>query len=198
MPRYRCQMTRENANTNPSDVISNTFYLDKTSIPGQGGADELALATDAVNLWKANTTPINDYPTYRCKIYDMADAKPRPVIAEYSSSTVGGSDSGPQEVALCLSFYAGRNIPRRRGRLYIGPFFAGEMAGRPSLTQQNRLIAIGNGLAALGGVDVAWVIYSPTDNTYRAVTNTWVDNAWDTQRSRGIAPTGRVTASPGS
>jgi hypothetical protein len=198
MPFYRCQMTRENANTNPSDVVSNTFYLNKTTIPGQGGADELALATDAVNAWIARTTPISDYPTYRCKIYDMADLKPRPVVAEYSASTVGGSASGPQEVALCLSFYAGRNLPRRRGRLYLGPFFAGEMAGRPSLTQQNRLLDLASDLANLGGADVSWRVYSPTDGGNYPVSNAWVDNAWDTQRSRGLAPTGRVLRATGS
>jgi hypothetical protein len=197
MPRYRVQVTRENANTNPSDVVSNTFYIDKTTIPGQGSADLDALATDTKNIWQARLPPIADYPKTRVRIYDMADPKPRPVLAESQSSIVGGSDSGPQEVALCLSFYSGRNLPRRRGRLYFGPYFSGGMAGRPSSSQQTALLNIATDLAALGGADVAWVIYSPTDNQYRGVTNAWVDNAWDTQRSRGLAPTARQTRATG-
>jgi hypothetical protein len=190
-------VTRENANTTPSDVVSNTFYLDKTTIPGQGGADLEALATDTKNIWQARMPIINDYPKTRVRIYDMADLKPRPVLAEAESSTTGGSNSGPQEVALCLSFYSGRNLPRSRGRMYMGPFFAGGMLGRPSATQQTALLDLASDLAALGGADVAWVIYSPTDNQYRGVTNAWVDNAWDTQRSRGLAPTSRQVRATG-
>ncbi len=81
--------------------------------------------------------------------------------------------------------------------MYMGPFFAGGMLGRPSATQQTALLDLASDLAALGGADVAWVIYSPTDNQYRGVTNAWVDNAWDTQRSRGLAPTSRQVRATG-
>ncbi len=197
MPRYRVQVTRENANTNPSDVVSNTFYIDKTSIPAQGGADEQKLADDTRAIWQTRLPAIADYPQTRVRIYDMADLKPRPVLAQSIGSVVGGSNSGPQEVALCLSFYAGRNIPRRRGRMYMGPWFSGGMAGRPTDAQMASLLGIASDLAALGGVDVAWVIHSPTDNAFRGVTNAWVDNAWDTQRSRGLDPTARQTRATG-
>jgi hypothetical protein len=40
--------------------------------------------------------------------------------------------------------------------------------------------------------NVTWVTVSPTAGTSGVVTDGWVDNAWDTQRSRGAAPTMRI------
>jgi hypothetical protein len=46
---------------------------------------------------------------------------------------------------------------------------------------------------AIGGEDVEWAIYSPTANLHKTITDIWVDDAWDTQRRRGLAPTTRDT-----
>jgi hypothetical protein len=187
-------VTRENANTNPSDVISNTFYLDVTDYDPFGSINGQALCNDIRDLWITTLDPISDYPTTRVKMYNMEDPKPRPLRKTAVGTGSGGSASGPQEVALCLSFYGERNLPRQRGRLYIGPYFAGSAGGRPTATQMGKLITLGNGIANLGGINVKWVVYSPTAGSTKGVTNTWVDNAWDTQRSRGLAPTARQTA----
>jgi hypothetical protein len=49
-------------------------------------------------------------------------------------------------------------------------------------------------LANLGGVDVQWCVYSPTtpgdmSDKFKQVTRGWIDNEWDTQRSRGLRAT---------
>lgn len=103
--------------------------------------------------------------------------------------------SSPREVALCLSFYAGTNTPRRRGRLYI-PYFAisTSSAGgpRPGSVDRTKVGALVPILTGLGGTDVDWCVYSRVDDTPHAVTNWWVDDEWDTQRTRGLRSTTRT------
>lgn len=37
-----------------------------------------------------------------------------------------------------------------------------------------------------------WRIWSPTNNNSVLIDNGWVDNAWDTQRRRGVEATART------
>jgi len=108
----------------------------------------------------------------------------------------------PAEVALCLSFQGTRNAgfpqARRRGRVYIGPLESGILGttGRPGATVQGVLLDAAEGLwddleAALPGE--GWSVWSPTDGTAVLIDNAWVDDAWDTVRSRGLDPSARVT-----
>lgn len=108
---------------------------------------------------------------------------------------VGGApaSSVPREVACCLSFYSERNRPRYRGRLYIPLPILGLPAGvRPSTACQDAVGAFAQVFQDLGGVDVDWSVFSRADNVARPVTNWWVDNEWDTIRSRGLRATGRI------
>jgi hypothetical protein len=41
-------------------------------------------------------------------------------------------------------------------------------------------------LEANASVRWNWVAYSPTADEANQITNGWVDNAWDTQRRRGL------------
>lgn len=106
------------------------------------------------------------------------------------------SSSCPREVALCLSFYSERNLPRQRGRLYIPMplLMANHSIGqaRPSTPLMEKVLNLGEGLSNLGGNDVDWVVYSRVDDEARPVSNSYVDDEWDTIRSRGLRPTTRV------
>lgn len=122
----------------------------------------------------------------------------------------------PSEVAVCLSMHgslaglsesvpgapvgpAGDTHPRarRRGRLFLGPLSQGAAdttSGRP-LAQFRENIGIvaasvrdSAGLAAAG---VSWAVFSPTNWDTVPVIGGWVDDAFDTQRRRGVAPTTR-------
>src|SRR5215204_2864361 len=63
----------------------------------------------------------------------------------------------PRELALCLSFYSQRNLPRQRGRLYLpAPLFGSAPAVRPSTTERNKVATLVPILTGLGGVDVDW------------------------------------------
>lgn len=101
----------------------------------------------------------------------------------------------PRELACCLSFYAERNLPRQRGRLFIpAQLLGGNMGNRPSVAQRDKVMALGPILAGIGGVDVDWVVWSTRDKVARKVTNYWCDDEWDVQRSRGLRSTARTQA----
>ena len=53
---------------------------------------------------------------------------------------------------------------------------------------------MGAAFANLGGVNVDWQVYSPTDGVGRTVKSYWCDDEWDTMRSRGLRSTMRQTA----
>lgn len=94
---------------------------------------------------------------------------------------------------------------RRRGRVFEGPFNVAAINGaapHPPITALRlallnfgeRLGAIGD-VPALAGLDMTWVVKSLATGapTTSEITEAYVDNAWDTQRRRGLAPTGRST-----
>lgn len=116
---------------------------------------------------------------------------------------------------------SGMNQRLRRGRIYLGPYcFAardlGSSDARPSPTAVSGIAAaagvLRDGADTVGGSHVSWAVYSPTwnlgrgptpkgspaitahtlDDAFNDVTNGWVDNAFDTQRRRGIAASSRT------
>lgn len=195
MPLYRVQLAVERGADLAIDNAVNTFYLQDigpTTDPGN-------LAQDAANLWANSGSWPAQTTGVRAKIYDMADPEPRvPLATRWAETLSVAQEGGPREVALCLSFYATNNVPRRRGRLYIGPFDKTLCANeRPTTALMNRLGTMAGGLANLGGVDVDWMQYSPTLNLANKVTNWWVDNEWDTVRSRGLRGTTRNSGTTG-
>lgn len=130
------------------------------------------------------------------------------------SFAVAPSTNGiPEECALCLSFAAapvagnnsgpGPHLPaRRRGRVYIGPLntavpASGTGGVRPAAGLQADMLLsaeqfLHDGPLADGWI---WAVFSPTDLANRAVERAWVDDAFDTQRRRGVAPSGRLSVS---
>jgi len=113
----------------------------------------------------------------------------------------------PAEVSTVLSFHASlvgsvvevgstRPRSRRTGRVYIGPLSLGTATGsgpnfetRPTTGWQTSLKNAA--VALLTGADAIWSVYSRVDHVLRAVDGGWVDNAFDTQRRRGVKPTSR-------
>lgn len=176
----------------PEDAIVNDLYY--TRIVDDG--DDEGLCTDIAevfdNFWY-NTS----HPKITVKMYDQGAGNSGPPRA---SASINGIDfatsTGPREVALCLSFWASnRADPHRRGRIYL--MVAGrpetDMDGvRPGPALITAALNLGDELAGIGGADVSWQVYSRTQNNSEDVTNTWVDNEWDTIRSRGMKPTASV------
>lgn len=159
----------------------------------------------------------------RVKIYSLDDGEPvgAPLADEPLPITVSTGDALPDEVAVCLSYQAavaqGQKQSRRRGRIYLGPL------GVVASSQSGNYVVIdsftGQLLADAGARlinrdmgGVKWVVFSAKDYTdsngvvhhkkppqaadaWYEVDNVWVDNAFDTQRSRGPKATARYVAS---
>ncbi len=116
-------------------------------------------------------------------------------------ANVGGSNPLPTEVAACLSYVADRNLPRNRGRIYLGPLGTNALvtsAGRVLVSPAFRT-ALRESAARLQGANgqsISWHLYSTVANQMKLITGGWVDDAFDTQRRRGTAPTVRETWGP--
>lgn len=152
------------------------------------------------------------------KVYDR-DAVGSPLAvataAGVKTKDAAGKDL-PNEVALCAS-YRGDNLslaesaaddadadsrPERprsrfRGRMFIGPWntIGGEQ--RPTTAARAACIALIKELADLPSsgelfeAGVVFGIYSAESNAFAEVVHAWCDDAWDTQRRRGLAPSTR-------
>jgi hypothetical protein len=142
------------------------------------------------------------------KVYleDFNPGVPHNPLGTADFGTVGSyaTSSGPREISLCLSYYAGQNTKRYRGRLYIPHAWIRKAGGLPSdppgtrPTAQTMATALAFGttvLKPLGGeVGIDWRVASTVDRVSRRVTDYWVDDEWDIIRSRGYRGTTRQTA----
>jgi len=191
MAQYRVQCTAIDTGSPVRDQVVNTFYLDTdVDLPLPGDAN--ALADDAATLWATARDWPAPFDTMRVRIYNMADDEPREPVADRTKPITTFGNCGPREVAVCLSYYADRNLPRRRGRLFIGPWTESVMKEQVPATQRTQLQNLANGISGLGGINVQWVQYSPRTGEFHNVTDWWVDDEWDTVRSRGKRATTRL------
>lgn len=192
MSKIRVQVITRRATDMAVDHIVNTVYFDDFNADPLGGTDWQAFANDVRVVFGQRGGMPAGYGV-ETKVYNVEDPEPRPVKA--ASPWVLGSNangtSGVREVALCLSYYSDRNIPRFRGRLFIGPWQQGLMAERPGQGQIDALKGLATSLGSIGGPDVDWGLWSPTRQAFSKITNGWVDNEWDTVRSRGQLATTR-------
>lgn len=202
------QVVMQHVSGLPADVFVNNFYFDPDpvalTVPEAWDQGIMQRMLDAFyNEAHGTTRSIANFltadivsVTYKC--YDLGEETPRyPLDPVYTAPWAGGgSGTLPQEVALCLSFRSG-NGPRRKGRVYLGPFAPiAENDGRPDDGLREVMAA-----AAVDMINSAencdWNQVSPTAADKAGVSGGWVDNAWDTQRSRGLAPTNRYTYDTG-
>lgn len=196
-----------------ADEVVNTWHFRDTTAdivdPNFGDAKNMLhnfyLATPAGatnNLGYYLGGSLGNLITY--KAYNLGNPVPR--VPDYTFvEDVGGGFTGarlPHEVALCMSYrgdYAsGTPNARKRNRVYIGPLkttAADDTTGRPAAAFVTDLAKAGTALrtAADASLTWQWIAYSGIGGgTFTHVTNGWVDNAWDTQRRRGVEATSRV------
>lgn len=205
----------------PEDYITNTWYFDGDDALGAQPVESyhnavMSLLTAFYQAIDGVIFPSTVNSPAVVKIYDMRDPEERvPELTDTITLTPTADDPLPGEVAIVASFRAdyesGVNPQRRRGRIYLGPIAtsASEVAfghSRPSggaraaiaaaceTLQEGQLLNIGD------PERVRWSVYSPTtdatqsiDDAFNDVMAGWVDDAWDTQRRRGAAATGRNT-----
>lgn len=217
MAVYRTQVTFPTDNALPRDYVTNTWHFENPSPVFPSDYDNVrdlledfytAVPTGQSQTIASRMSGELNGPAL-VKIYDLSDAPPRaPIYESTFDITFATTDLLPSEVALVLSFQAERvsGLPqnRRRNRVYLGPFNTaagatgtGAGRGRPSSTMTNVIQAAAQDLfdAANASVSWDWRIWSPYNSAALPVDNGWVDDAWDTQRRRGIAPSSRKTFS---
>lgn len=194
---YRALVTGRDATSPfPSDVVTNTLHFEDRGAT----TNPTTLANDLWALYAAQTQWMRGLNELEVRFYNLEDAEPRPIKASKKGTIAGGAGSAPRELCLCLSFHGGRSLPRERGRIYLGPLTGSAAGGaRPSQTVRDAAIALADGLANLGGIDVSWNVYSPTkrslgasiDDSFTPVKYAWCDDEFDIIRSRGMKPTTR-------
>lgn len=140
--------------------------------------------------------------TVNVAAYNLEEPKPRAPVYEatWGPETFGSGEPMPHEVALCMSYEGPRESgspqSRRRNRIYLGPFKSGDTgtAGRPTTAMCNDIMLAGSRLHSASDASATWdwCVYSATDDDWYEIEHIWVDNAWDTQRRRGLSPTSRT------
>jgi len=201
MPDATVQVVLQGVSALPEDRFVNTLHFSKSSPDTFAGfADEIA--PGIIAAWVALAGGNVFYPelsvlrAFSVRIYNPDDAKPRQARVYTGTLPAHVGQPMPHEVAAVLSFYSTLNLPRRRGRIYLGPVATSTAAadGLISAAIRTKMLTLATALGNVGGVDVDWQTFSRVENLRRRVTNAWADNAWDTQRRRGIKPTTRTSA----
>lgn len=157
----------------------------------QGLADDLHAAVKGWTTFAGNRS-------LTVKLYRIGGAKPnRPQAIKSDNVAIFPEVSMPRELAVCLSFYGGQNRADQRGRLYVPAWVCTTAAPqvRPHSAYTDVVKALPPLLAALGGVNVDWGVWSPTRNAFTRAEKWYVDDEWDVQRRRGLVPTTRALVS---
>lgn len=204
---YSFQWIWEAYSERPEDAVTNTWhffnsspYEDIDNVRDMLNDFYNEVAPDAPDSISSFYSGLSLTGKWTLKAYNLEDDKPRaPVQTWTGDEEFGQSAILPTEVALVQSFQAaqesGLTQARRRNRVYLGPFkaAANNGNGRPDDDLVASMLFAGKQLliAADTSIRWSWHVYSPTQNAHYPVSNGWVDNAWDTQRRRGLIYTQR-------
>lgn len=134
---------------------------------------------------------------YVLKAYDANQLPPSYPLATRTQTGTNFVTTCPRENAICLSYYTTFNRPRFRGRLYLPGFWISQSPGqRPTPTQRDLVISFGKDVLAKSLPPAHnWIVWSKTERKAQGgVSNVWVDDEWDTVRSRGLKATTRTLA----
>lgn len=193
MPLLRFQLAVGADTAFAKDRIVNTLHFNDIA-----GSDEEQLCQDIINAYQTHWLSATPREV-RCTAYNVGAPPQMPVASVVENEGIVPLTANNREVALCLSYYNVRSNPRRRGRLYLCAALSGQTmnAARPAAGIIGKALDFGDALAAIGGIDVDWGVYSRTDSSFHSTVGTWVDDAWDTMRSRGLSPTTRTERTSG-
>lgn len=193
MANYDIQVALHSSTGLPeNDCVNVLHYEINAPDTVEGTCDDIAAAYVLLN-------PIlGDVVGATIKVYTPG-ANPGGPDFQKDYATVTGEQNGVREVACCLS-YATVDDPdastaRRRGRIYVGPLDSSTMQSqRPDSGMRDFVLDFGEALASAGSAsNTTWLMYSQTDAVYVKIESIYVDDAWDVQRRRGLAPTMRET-----
>jgi hypothetical protein len=186
MPSYRASLQFPFDSSLPRDIVSVNPHYNASDPDALAGA----LLANLMAWGPTANKPVT------IKVYDAAKPPPSyPLATRVQGGTVPTSGV-PRELALCLSYFSTYNRPRYRGRLFLPvTWFTATPSLRPSPGVMTA--AMGFATAVLTKTLPAqtnWIVYSKVAGAGYGVSDYWVDDEWDTQRSRGLRATTRQTA----
>jgi hypothetical protein len=218
MSLIRTLVTLAPANDLKADWLTNTVYHNISSgLPGPGidynsHAQEVGQLFGGLDPVHGAVPQGGQQCNITTRVYDMSDphtkGSPRPERGFYQGpSNPTPPQTGPRQVACVLTFYATRNLPRSRGRIYLGPILASQDGQEFILsTLMASALTLGHGLFDIGGENVAHVVWSSMDqpdspagisgDSPHIVSDYWVDNSWDIVRRRKVLASTRQTLHP--
>jgi hypothetical protein len=197
---YKFSVTMPVTDVLPRNRISNTFHMQHV-IGSLADTDLEDMCNDILAMWttrmgiSTHEIVVKAYDTDAVPNYPRATA-----IANAGSPWLCPH---PREVALCLS-YAGSNRGNKseRGRMFLMPSIAAAAGGgvdqeRPNSGVQDWALDFyrvpNASLPDLGGVDWQFGVWSTKYKRFTQTKQAWVNDEWDTQRSRGLRETSRVS-----
>ena len=193
----------------PEDVfVMTTFWRDDAGAGGDAVAAAVSTAWDDLMLEQipSASTFVRDYVPDEiggpfCTAYDLSVLPPRVPYENTSTNAPpnGGAEALPREVAITCSYHNGGPGPRNRGRFYFGPL---TVEATTAVQDQGRVDVDANLRNGLSNALQKWIDTPPTGVTWMQLSRAnmamypvgggWIDNAFDTQRRRGKAPTART------
>lgn len=201
----------------PHDVITNTFWFSKATGSNHDLTDLGQRVRDFYNTVPTGQSKAVASFLARCLSrgsgigsVTVTDFSTTPETVVNLTMTLGAAAATPTtdfpaEVAIAMTFKnsTATTVPirRRRGRIYLGPLTANQFTTTfNEITPGNDLFVIPNAAAKdlklstghTTSADWHWAVYSRADSALYDVTDGSVDDAFDTQRRRGYAPSGRI------
>ena len=197
----------------PEDKVNNVFHARSTNVVSavsQAAEWHARLHT----LYQVLDASLGSVLTTDLKLssYDMTEVEPRvPILESVYTDLAPGATSLPEEVAYCLSMegfpVSGADQAHRRGRIYMGPLISTVTtiaSGRVRVQAASALVwitAMADAVFGAAAENYRMSVYSPTvfaatgelNASFTDVYKIWGDDAFDTQRRRGPAPTARQT-----
>ncbi len=201
MTLIKAQVVLKTVDQIPENFVTNTLYMDtleEAIVTTDAWAVQLAAFYNAVRVYMSDLLAQNGHEV---KFYFVDQPTPNfpfnTVTWNFSAPLTG--NPLPTECAIVCSYQAvkvnGTNQASRRGRIYLGPL--NDQTNVDGRVQPGIQQAIRNAFRdlildtyAIEGISTP-VVYSPTLGTGANVFDGWVDNAFDTQRRRGISATVR-------
>jgi hypothetical protein len=190
MARFNIQVATAADSILPRDRIVNVWHFDRPlALPENPGQ----LCEDMANIYDTIMAVGVGRHEYDVRLY--AESVIGPPLAKFVKNPgIAAPSDWPREVALCLSFRGATNTPSTRGRVYLSPslMVSQQTSVRPGEGIRTVALEMATAVAGLGGADIDWGVFSPKNNTFTKVTVAYVDDEWDTVRSRGLRATTRT------
>ena len=207
MTILRAQITLKTLDNIAANFTTNTLHFDvdiDAVLPGLDATMD-SVVLNIKETYDACVNVFGGIPQngHEIVFYDLSQPLPRIPFRSYPMDFALAPVSArlPAEVAIVTSFKtdreAGKSDASRRNRIYLGPLAVGALNtsdGRILVARQNEIrdgmVQLAN---ASGSVDDwTWVVYSPKLGEAYPVKSGHIDNAFDTQRRRGVESTLRT------